>query len=84
MRTFAPEAAGWLGLAAAPAFAAMALANAVAGSGPTSALCGAGTGWPIDGMATMYGLMSVVHASPWLKRMAARPDARSAIRKPGT
>ena len=68
-RTSAPETAEWLGLAAAPTFAAMALATAVAGGGPMNALCPAGGGWPLDGMVTMYLLMSVFHVSPWLKRI---------------
>lgn len=73
--TSAPEPAEWLSLAAAPTLAAMALATAVAGGGPMDALCRAGSGWPLDGMALMYLLMSAFHLSPWLKRMGGRPAA---------
>lgn len=70
--TSAPEPAEWLSLAAAPTFAATAMATAVAGGGPIDALCRAGSGWPLDGMVVMYLLMSAFHLSPWLKRMGGR------------
>jgi hypothetical protein len=73
MRISAPEAAEWLGLAAAPTFAVMALATAVASDGTMGALCGPG-GWPLDGMAPMYLLMSAFHVSPWLRLMGGRGD----------
>jgi hypothetical protein len=73
MKVSASEAAEWLGLAAAPTFAAMALATAVASDGTMAALCGPG-GWPLDGMAMMYLLMSAFHVSPWLRRMGGRGD----------
>jgi hypothetical protein len=74
MKISAPEAAEWLGLAAAPTLAAMALATAVASDGPMGALCGPAGGWLGDGMAVMYLLMSAFHVSPWLKRMGGRGD----------
>jgi hypothetical protein len=73
MKVSAPEAAEWLGLAAAPTFAAMALATAVASDGTMGALCGTG-GWPLGGMAPMYLLMSAFHVSPWLRRIGGRGD----------
>src|SRR5262245_54605515 len=51
----ARSAAGWLYLAAAPTFAAMALLTGL-GGGPLDALCTDAS--PLHGMALMYGLMS--------------------------
>jgi hypothetical protein len=62
--------ARWLGLAATPTFALMALLTAVF-AGPAEALCLSGSHFPLCGMVPMYLLMSVFHAPPWL-RMAAR------------
>lgn len=58
------RAAGWLGLAAAPCFALMAVLTMANGNGPESVLCSAMGGWPLGGMGTMYSLMSVFHAGP--------------------
>jgi hypothetical protein len=58
------RATRWLHFAAAPTFAAMALATSIAGSG-----MGASS---LDGMTTMYVLMSVFHCAPWLRLAAAR------------
>lgn len=55
--------------AAMPTFTAMAVATAASGGGPAEALCGASI---LNGMAVMYGLMSVFHAGPWLKLIANR------------
>ena len=74
MKISAPEAAEWLGLAAAPTLAAMALATAVASDGAMGALCGSAGGWPRDGMTVMYLLMSAFHVSPWLRLMGGRGD----------
>jgi len=63
--------AKWLALAASPTFAAMALLTSL-GSDPM-VLCSAAAGIPLGGMAPMYLLMSVFHASPWLKLAASRP-----------
>jgi len=68
-----PGAAGWLSLAAAPAFATMALLTATLGAGPADILCSVAHGTsPIDGMVTMYVLMSAFHAAPWLRLIDAR------------
>lgn len=65
--------ADWLGLAAAPTFALMALLSGVLGGGSMDMLCSAAHGAsPLSSMALMYGLMSVFHLSPWLKWMGRR------------
>jgi hypothetical protein len=61
----------WLGLAATPTFAAMALLTSI-GSAPMTAFCSGGSAFPLGGMVPMYLLMSVFHAAPWL-RLIARP-----------
>jgi hypothetical protein len=69
----ASGAAGWLGLAAAPTFGLMAVWTAML-SGQSDMLCislhGAS---PFNGMAFMYGLMSMFHAAPWLKLFSSLP-----------
>jgi len=73
-------AAGWLGLAAAPTFAVMALLSSLPG-GDADMLCSAMHGVsPLSGMAPMYVLMSAFHSAPWLKLIARR---RSAARRSG-
>ena len=63
-------AADWLGLAAAPTFAIMALLTGMFGGGPSDMLCSATHGAsPLSGMIPMYLLMSAFHAGPWLKRI---------------
>ena len=65
--------AKWLGLAASPTFAAMAVLTSL-GSGPM-VLCSGAAGFPLGGMVPMYLLMSVFHAAPWLKVIAGRSVA---------
>jgi len=68
----ATGAAGWLGLAAAPTFAMMALWNGFF-SGQPDMLCMAMQGSsPMNGMTVMYLLMSAFHLSPWLKLISSR------------
>lgn len=63
---------GWLGLAAAPVFAVMALLTAAHGGDPADMLCSAAHGgFPLGGMVPMYLLMSVFHSAPWLKLIAS-------------
>lgn len=72
-RSAAPlRAADLLALAAAPTFAAMALATGVFG-GPDM-LCAGEAASPLTGMATMYLLMSVFHLAPWLRRLRGDSD----------
>jgi hypothetical protein len=60
--------ADWLGLAAAPTFAIMALLTALPGGGPPAMICsGMQDGSPLSGMVMMYMLMSAFHSAPWLK-----------------
>jgi hypothetical protein len=59
---------GWLGLAAAPTFAIMALLTGVWDSGQMAMMCStAPDASPLSGMAAMYLLMSAFHLPPWLK-----------------
>jgi hypothetical protein len=63
-------AADWLGLAAAPAFATMALMTACLGGG-AEPLCSA-HGSLMTSMVPMYLMMGAVHAAPWLRLIAGR------------
>ncbi len=68
----ASSAARWLGLAAAPTFAIMALWTGLLG-GQADMLCIAMQGAsPLNGMALMYALMSFFHAAPWLKLISSQ------------
>lgn len=65
------RAADWLGLAAAPTFALMALLTDVLGGGRMDMLCSAAhDASPLSGMVLMYALMGVFHSGPWLKWVA--------------
>ncbi len=66
------RAADWLCLAAAPAFAIMALLTATLGSDAPGMLCSAMQGSPLTGMVPMYVLMSAFHSAPWLRRISGR------------
>ena len=71
----APGMARWLGLAAAPTFAIMALWNGLF-SGQPDMLCMAMQGPPpMSGMTVMYLLMSAFHAAPWLRLISSRRAA---------
>lgn len=68
----AVRASEWLSLAAAPAFAAMALLTAANGE-PAAMLCSTMLGSsPLSGMVPMYALMSVFHSAPWLRLVSIR------------
>jgi len=68
----APGTTRWLGLAAAPTFAIMALWNGFF-SGQPDMLCMAMQGSSaMSGMTVMYLLMSAFHAAPWLRLISSR------------
>ena len=69
----------WLGLAAAPTFAIMALLAGV-GGGPADVLCSAAHGSsPLSGMVPMYLLMAAFHSPPWLKLISNRQGGAGRI-----
>jgi hypothetical protein len=72
--------ADWLCLAAAPAFAIMALLTGVLGGGSPDMLCSAAQhASPLSGMVPMYVLMSAFHSAPWLTLISGGPaDAKRA------
>ena len=64
-------AAHWLGFAATPSFALMALLTAAHDGGRADILCSAAHHASLlSGMAPMYGLMSAFHSAPWAKLMS--------------
>jgi hypothetical protein len=65
-------AADWLGLAAAPAFATMALMTAAFGGGMEPLCSALGQGSLMSGMVPMYLMMSAFHVGPWLRLMTSR------------
>ena len=69
-------AAGWLALAGSTTFALMAWIAANDAT-PIAFCASASHILPVDGMTTMYLLMSLFHLSPWLKLASGRPWARS-------
>jgi hypothetical protein len=60
-------AAGWLGLAAAPTFAIMALVSCLPNANADMMCSSAHGASPLGGMVPMYALMSAFHLAPWLK-----------------
>lgn len=62
----------WLGLAATPTFAVMALATGLLGGAPANPLCSLTHGSVLGGMVPMYVLMSALHSPPWLKLILGR------------
>jgi hypothetical protein len=63
----ASQFARWLGLAATPTFAIMAVLTAAIGGGPADMLCSGGHGLSLGGMVPMYLLMSAFHSAAWLR-----------------
>jgi hypothetical protein len=70
--SLASGAAGWLGLAAAPTFAIMALWTGLFSGNPDMFCMGMQDASPSNGMALMYALMSAFHAAPWLRLISRR------------
>ena len=67
--------ARWLGLAATPTFAIIAVLTAALSGGPADMLCAAGHESLLGGMVPMYLLMSAFHSAAWLKLLAERRGA---------
>jgi hypothetical protein len=65
-------AADWVGLAAAPAFAMMALITVCLGGGMEPLCSATRLSSPLGGMVPMYLMMSAVHSAPWLRLIASR------------
>ena len=57
----------YLSLAAAPTFAAMALATGLLGGDPAAIICASADISPMSGMTVMYALMAVFHLPPWAR-----------------
>lgn len=73
-RAIARGVADRLHLAAAPAFALMALLTAVQEASAHRMRCMGMSGASVlDGMSLMYLLMGAVHAAPWIRLAARRP-----------
>ncbi len=68
----ARAAADWLSLAAAPAFAAMALVTARLGGGMAPVCAGVEHGSLMSGMVPMYLMMGAFHVAPWLRLIAGQ------------
>jgi len=69
------RAADWLSLGAAPTFAFMAALTAMLGGGAHEMLCSAASRTSVlSGMVPMYGLMSAVHLTTWLRLISRRRD----------
>jgi hypothetical protein len=58
-------------MAAAPAFAAMAIITSLPGGDRMAMICGVESS-SLGGMVPMYLLMSVFHLTPWLKLIGDR------------
>jgi hypothetical protein len=67
--------ADWLCLAAAPTFVIMAILTVVTGGADMicSSMQGASA---LDGMVTMYLIMSAFHLPPWLRLLSSRRERR--------
>ncbi|HEY4855385.1 MAG TPA: hypothetical protein VIH98_01740 [Xanthobacteraceae bacterium] len=79
----AARGGAWLGLAAAPTFAVMALLIGVSGGGPDMMCSTAPGASSLSGMVPMYLLMSAFHSGPWLKLISRRRSADSGSSKMG-
>jgi len=68
----ATEAADYIHLAAAPAFAIMAVLIFVLDAGSADTLCSVALMSPLSGMAPMYLLMTALHTAPSIKMISTR------------
>jgi hypothetical protein len=68
----ARAAADWLSLAAAPAFATMALMTSGLGGGMDPLCSAIQHGSIMSGMVPMYLMMSAFHSGAWLRLIAGR------------
>jgi hypothetical protein len=74
----ASSAAGWLGLAAAPTFAIMALLTGIHSRNMPDMLCSATQDTsPLTGMVSMYLLMGAFHSASWLKLISHRSSRKA-------
>jgi len=64
--------AAWLGLAAAPTFAIMALWTGLFSAQPDMMCMAMQGSSPMSGMMVMYLLMSAFHTAPWLRLLSSR------------
>ena len=72
------NADGWLSLAAAPAFAIMALLAGIQDGGMPGMLCSAAQDASLlTGMVPMYLLMSAFHSASWLRLIANRRSGQA-------
>ena len=73
LATSARSTADFMGLAAAPTFAAMALLSCLPAGNPHEMICSIMRhAAPLNGMAWMYLLMSAFHTTPWLRLISNR------------
>src|SRR5262249_62143100 len=82
-----PGRARWLGLAAAPTFAIMALWTGLFSGQPDMLCMAMQRSSPMSGMTVMYLLMSAFNLSPWLKLIPGRRNGalrhdRAALENP--
>ncbi len=77
-------AADWLGLAAAPAFAMMALMTFCLGGGMEPLCSATPFGSLMSGMAPMYLIMSAVHSAPWLRMITGARDGGFSFSPPSS
>ena len=79
----ASSVAGWLGLAATPTFAMMAVITYLSRDEAAMLLCSAVHGKSsLSGMIPMYLLMSAFHSTPWLSLIARWRKVTVSARKP--
>ena len=77
----APDMARWLGLAAAPTFAIMALWTGFFSGHPDTPCMAMQSSSPMSGMTVLYLLMSAFHATPWLRLISSRGAVSNSSRR---